>query len=259
MRSSKISIIIIAGNEQDVILDCLKSAQFASEVVLVAANSTDNTVSLVKSNYPNTRIFFTNDGYNKNFSKWRNIGFAKSKFDWIFYLDSDERINQKLQSEILSQISKPQVNTHFAVSRANYYLGSRVKHGGSYPDFVIRLYHRQYFQGYEGDLHEQPIVSGNLGYLKNDLTHFTHRQLGPMLSKSIVWSDTEAQLLLHSEHPTVVWWRFPRMMLTKFWQRYIKQAFWLDGNIGLISTIFEMYNTYMIYARLYELQQSKKT
>jgi len=254
----KLSIIILAGNEQEVILDCLKCAQFADEVIMVAANSTDNTIALTKEFYPKTKIIITNDQYNKNFSKWRNLGFEKSKFDWVFYLDSDERITAKLQSEILQIISKPQIYTHFAIPRANHYLGKRVRHGGSYPDFVIRLYHRPYFKGYLGDLHEQPVVSGNLGYLKNDLLHFTHRQLTAMLCKSIAWSDTEAQLLFAFNHPPVVWWRFPRMMCTKFWERYLKQSFWLDGKIGIISTIFEMFNTYMIYARLYELQQSKK-
>lgn len=259
MKSNKLSIIILAGNEASVILDALKSAQFADEVVLVAANSTDSTVPLVTKNYPGTIIVKTTDEYNKNFSKWRNLGFQKSVGDWIFYLDADEKITSKLSTELKTVISKPSIYTHYVVPRANHYLGVRVRHGGSYPDYVKRLYHRPYFEGYTGDLHEEPVVSGNLGYLKNDLLHFTHRDFSSMLAKSIVWSDTEAKLLFASNHPPVVWWRFPRMMMTKFLHRYIIQSFWRDGTIGLISTIFEMFNTFMIYARLYELQHTKKT
>lgn len=258
MKQNKLTVIIIAGNEEKMILDCLKSVQFADKIVLVAANSTDNTVTLAKEFFPDIKVVTTTDEYNKNFSKWRNLGLKNSNTDWVFYVDCDERVTVKLGNEIKSTISKPSIYTHYVVPRANYYLGYRVKHGGSYPDYVKRLFNCQYFKGFTGKLHEEPEVSGNLGYLKNDLLHFTHRDLTSMLSKSIVWTDTEAQLLQSVNHPLVVWWRFPRMMITKFFERYIKQSFWLDGNVGLVSTIFEMFNTYMIYARLYELQQNKK-
>jgi hypothetical protein len=78
-----------------------------------------------------------------------------------------------------------------------------------------------------------------------------------MINKTIVWSDTEAQALFKSDHPPVVWWRFIRMMLTKLFERLIKQNMWKDGQVGWISAIFESYNTFLIYVRLWELQQKQ--
>lgn len=251
-----LSIIIISGNAEKQILDCLKSCKFAKEIILVAANSTDNTKKLAKTYIPNITIVETSDEYNKNFTKWRNLGYQQATLPWILYVDTDEIITQQLQTEIkeivLNNISK---YSYYVIPRENYYLNHRVKYGGTYPDYVKRLYNKEFFYGYQGILHEEPIVDGTMGYLNHPLIHHTHTDFKTMLQKSIAWTDMEAQALYQNNHPPVVWWRFLRMMFTKFWQRLIGQQMWRDGTVGWISVIFEMFDTYMIYARLWELQQ----
>jgi (heptosyl)LPS beta-1,4-glucosyltransferase len=253
-----LSIIILAGNEEKMIIDCLKTCSWAKEIILVAANSTDNTVNLAKKTISDIKIIKTFDEYNKNFSKWRNLGFNSSTQKWILYIDADERISPKLKQKIIKIINSdsPQY-THYAISRANHFLGQRVRYGGTYPDYVKRLYNRDFFQGYKGVLHEQPVIIGEIGYINVDLLHYTHRDLTSMVNKTLVWTDTEAQALFKSGHPPVVWWRFIRMMLTKAWERLIKQQMWRDKEVGWISVIFEVFNTFLIYARLWELQQKQ--
>ena len=252
-----ISIIILAGNEAEMIVDCLKTCNWVEEIILVAANSSDQTVTLAKKTIPNIKIVKTIDEYNKNFSKWRNLGFKTATKPWLLYIDADERIPSQLKSKIIKAIESKSNYTHYAIPRANYFLGKRVRHGGTYPDYVKRLYKKENFQGYKGILHEEPVVSGELGYLTSDLLHYTHRDLSSMVKKTLVWSDTEAQALFKSGHPPVVWWRFIRMILTKLYERLIKQQMWRDGQVGWISAIFESYNTFLIYARLWELQQKQ--
>jgi glycosyltransferase involved in cell wall biosynthesis len=259
IKKLPISIIILAGNEEKMIVSCLKTCLWAKEIILVAANSSDNTIILAQKTISGIKIVKTIDEYNKNFSKWRNLGFKNSSQKWILFIDADERIPTSLRKKIAHIVSKnPPKFTHYAISRANHFLGQRVYYGGTYPDYVKRLYNREFFQGYTGVLHEQPIVSGTLGYIKSDLLHYTHRDLTSMLTKSIVWTDTEAHALFKSNHPPVVWWRFIRMILTKLWERLVKQQMWRDGQVGWVSAIFESYNTFLIYARLWELQQKQK-
>lgn len=258
IKKIPLSIIILAGNEEKMIINCLKTCSWAKEIILVAANSTDNTVKLAQKTIPDIKIVKTFDEYNKNFSKWRNLGFKSSTQKWILYIDADERIPLKLKLKIIKIISNSDNSyTHYAIPRANHFLGQRVHFGGSYPDYVKRLFDRDFFQGYKGVLHEEPIITGNIGYIESDLLHFTHRDLTSMVNKTLVWTDTEAQALFKSGHPPVVWWRFIRMMLTKAWERLIKQSMWRDGEVGWISVIFEVFNTFLIYARLWELQQKQ--
>ncbi|MEI8067708.1 MAG: glycosyltransferase family 2 protein [Candidatus Shapirobacteria bacterium] len=258
MKQNNLSIIIIAGNEQEMIVDCLNSCSWADEIVLVAANSSDKTIELAKKTIPNIQIIKTNDEYNKNFSKWRNLGYQNATKNWLLYIDADERITSELKKEILSKIKiKNNPISHYAIPRANHYLGKRVRYGGSYPDYVKRLYHKKYFKGYEGILHEEPLITGPLEHLKSDLLHYTHRDLTSMINKTLVWTEMEAQALFKDNHPPVVWWRFIRMMLTKIWERLIVQKMWRDGTVGWISVLFETFDTFIIYARLWEIQQKQ--
>lgn len=259
MKTSTISIVVLAGNEENMIEDCLKSCSWANELILVAANSNDNTVSLAKKIIPNIKVVKTFDEYNKNFSKWRNLGFKEVTSDWIFYVDADERVTEKLRTEILKNINLNNSHiTHYAIPRANYFLGKRVKHGGTYPDYVKRIYLKNKFEGYQGYLHEEPIIEGDLVHLKSDLLHYTHRNLKSMIEKTLAWTEMESEALYKSNHPPVVWWRILRMMLTKIWERLIKQQMWKDGTVGFISVIFESFDTFIIYSKLWELQQSNK-
>lgn len=258
MKIKNLSIIILAGNEEQMIADCLKSCNWVDEIILVAANSTDNTTIISKKIFPSIKIVKTTDEYNRNFSKWRNLGFKNATKDWVLYIDADERITPKLKEEIVKKINvKNNSVSHYAIPRANYYLGHRVKYGGSYPDYVKRLFRKDYFKGYKGILHEEPIIEGQLEHLKNDLLHYTHRDLSSMVNKTLVWTDMEAQALFQNNHPPVVWWRFIRMMITKTWERLILQKMWKDGTVGWISVLFETFDTFIIYARLWEIQQKQ--
>ncbi|MDD4026871.1 MAG: glycosyltransferase family 2 protein [Candidatus Shapirobacteria bacterium] len=258
MIQKNLSIIVLAGNEEQMIVDCLKSCNWTNEIILVAANSTDNTVNLAKKTIPSIKIIKTKDEYNKNFSKWRNLGYQAATKDWILYIDADERIPLKLKKEIISNINKKNNKiSHYDIPRANHYLGKRVHFGGSYPDYVKRLYCKKYFKGYKGILHEEPLIVGFLEHLKSDLLHYTHRDLNSMVNKTLAWTDMEAKALFQNNHPPVVWWRFIRMMLTKIWQRLIIQKMWCDGTVGWISVLFETFDTFLIYARLWEIQQKQ--
>jgi glycosyltransferase involved in cell wall biosynthesis len=258
VKNKKLSIVVLAGNEEKMIVDCLKSCEWAEELILVAANSHDSTTDLALKTIPSIKIIKTNDEYNKNFAKWRNLGYKNATKDWVLYIDADERITDELRKEIETKIAiKDNSVSYYAIPRANFFLGKRVKHGGTYPDYVKRLYQKKYFKGYQGILHEEPIITGPIEHLKSDLVHYTHRDLASMLNKSLVWTDMEAQALFKDDHPPIVAWRIIRMMLTKVWERLIKQQMWKDGTVGWISVIFETFDTFLIYARLWEIQQKQ--
>lgn len=255
LKENTLAIIINAGNEEEMIADCLRSVAFADELVFVAANSTDNTLNIAKNLCPQAKFIRVSDSYGQNFAKWHNIGLQNAASDWVLHLDADERITPKLRREIKNTISHPK-HHYYAIPRTNHFLGQRVKYGGTYPDYVKRLFERSRVKGWVGQIHEQPLIEGAIGYLKNDLLHFTHRNLTSMLQKSILWTDVEARALVEANHPPIVWWRIIRMMLTKLWQRLIRQQMWRDGTVGWISVIFEVFDTFLIYARTWELQKN---
>ena len=250
-----LSIIIIAGDEAAQIKDCLLSANFAPEIILVAANSHDRTKAISQKLIPRIKIITANDSPHRYFSKWRNLGRQSATSQWLFYLDADERISRSLRREILSVIARSSFS-YYAVPRRNSFLGVHVRYGQSTKDYVKRLYFRRNFKGYRGILHEEPIVTGKLGLLSSPLIHLTHRDLSSMLSKTLIWTDMESDALLSANHPPIVSWRIMMMFLSKLYQRLIYQHGWRDGLVCWISAIFESFDTYIIYANLLEKQQS---
>ncbi|MBU2592833.1 MAG: glycosyltransferase family 2 protein [Patescibacteria group bacterium] len=256
MKHTDISIIVIFGKEEDVLERALNSAIWADELILVAANSNDLSKKLAEKYSKD--MLEVKDEYGKHFARWRNLGLKKATGDWVFYLDADEVITPELKRSLLKIAAKKgpkEKYACYAVPRINHYLGQRVKYGGSYPDYVKRLFKRKRLIRWEGRLHEQPLVRGEMGKLKHHLLHYTHRDLSSMMEKTIRWTQLEAKALYESDHPPVVWWRILRMMTTKFFERVVKQQAWRDGTVGWINAIFEVFNTFIIYARLWEMQQ----
>lgn len=246
---------IITRDAENLIADAVKSAKFADSVlVLLDSRTKDKTKQVAKKH--GAEVIINQHTKNDNFANWRNQLLKKVNSKWLFYLDVDERFTPELKKEIKKIIKTEEPDfSVYAVPRANYYLGKRVKHGGAWPDYVERLFYTANLEKWEGKLHERPIYQGELGYLDNPIKHYTHRDLSSMMEKTIKWTKTEAQLIYNSGHPPIVWWRIIRMMMTKFWQRIIIQGAWKDGTVGWINAIFEVFNTFIIYARVWEMQQ----
>lgn len=257
---TKLSVVIIAKNEEGMIGEAIKSALWADEVLVIDDNSVDKTVNIAKK--MGARIVCSSRQAPFQYAKLRNDSINLAKKDWIFYLDCDERITPALTEEIKNFLRNVSIDvrcldgqiTAYAVSRHNFYLGKRVKYGGSYPDYVKRFFYRPALEKWIGKLHEEPIFRGKLGYLKNSLRHYTHRDLTSMMKKTIEWSKLEAEELYKANHPPATWWRMTRMMLTELWNRGIKLQGFRDGTVGVIEVIFQMYSRFITYARLWELQ-----
>ena len=99
----KISVAIIAKNEEKDIRDCIMSfIDEVDEVVVIDNGSVDKTVSIAKETskkvwvYPYETESFT-------FSALRNYSIMKCKGDWILYIDCDERMMTKNIREILEK------------------------------------------------------------------------------------------------------------------------------------------------------------
>ncbi|KKQ25761.1 MAG: Glycosyl transferase family 2 [Candidatus Woesebacteria bacterium GW2011_GWA1_37_8] len=252
MNKKTISAVIIAKNEEKNIDDCLKSVTWCDEIVVVDTDSTDKTVKIAEK-FTNT-IYKTKGG---NYSDWRNLGLEKAKTDWIIYIDCDERCSDKLKNEILEVINSETKYSLFVIPRQNIILGRLMKHGGWWPDYVKRLYKKNHLKKWTGDLHEEPIYLGKLGYLENPLIHLKHNNLTDMLEKTNTWSAVEAQLMFKANHPKMNTVRFITAMSRELWKRLFVEKGYLDGQEGIIYSIYQMYSKSISYAKLWEMQENK--
>lgn len=247
----KISAIIIAKNAEELILDCLKSVSFCDEIIIVDGGSTDKTNDIAKKLHAKVIV-----GDNNNFAEQRNIGLQHASGEWIFYIDTDERISPELREEILRTVSNANNQYQaYKIKRKNFYFGN---HQWPQIETLERLFKRENLKKWEGRLHESPIIVGEIGELTGFLLHYTHRDVTSMLQKTIIWSQIEADLRFKNNHPQMTWWRFPRVMLTAFWDSYIKQQGYKAGTAGMVESIYQAFSMFITYARLWEMQQMNK-
>lgn len=248
----KISGIVLVKNEEGLINDCLESLSWVDEIIVIDNGGTDKTVEIAKSK--GAKIFKSLKG---SFSDRRNLGAKKASGEWLLYVDVDERITPLLKKEI-EETTKSGTFPAYAISRRNILLGHEMRWGGWWPDYVLRLIRKDALVAWEGSLHEQPKIKGEVGKLKNPLTHFSHRSLAEMVEKTNEWSVIEARLLFESHHPKMVWWRFISVAAREFWYRGIVKLGFLDGVVGVIEIIYQMFSRMITYAKLWEMQNEKK-
>jgi hypothetical protein len=250
---NNISAIVITKNEEEKIGDCLESLSWADEILVIDTGSDDKTIEIA------TKKKAIVVSYSKGgFSDWRNQGAKEAKNDWLLYVDADERVTPLLRKEILRTIKNSADIALYAIPRRNIILGKEMKHGGWWPDYVKRLMRKDALDKWEGDLHENPVVKGDLGHLKNPLVHIKHAKLSEMVEKTNKWSEIEAKLLLKSGHPKMAGWRFFRIMVTELWYRLIKLKGYRDGTEGVVYAIYQMWSKFVTYGKLWEMQLEKK-
>ncbi|MCG8568058.1 MAG: glycosyltransferase family 2 protein, partial [Desulfobacterales bacterium] len=126
----KISVYIIAYNEEDKLKDALESVQWADEIVVADSFSTDNTAAVAEAHGARV-VQVPFDG----FGNLRNQAIAACSHDWIFSLDSDERCTLAAKDEIHDIINAPDSLDAYYVPRKNFFMGQWIRRSGYYPDY----------------------------------------------------------------------------------------------------------------------------
>lgn len=247
-----ISTIILTYNEEEVLEDAIKSLQgFTDEVIIIDSNSTDGTIKIAKKF--GARII---ERELENFSEQRNLGAKNARGDWIFYLDSDERLTEDFKKDALQKIKAyDPAGTigGFYIKRRTYYFGK----DWHLTDKVQRLFYKNKFNKWYGVVHETPKIEGRFETIQSPILHFTHRTLSQMLEKTNKWSEYEAELRYKAHHPKMTWWRFPRVMISEFFKSYFKNNGYRNKTTGLVESIYQSFSIFVTYAKLWELQNKK--
>ena len=124
--SANVSVLILAKNEEKNIADCIKSADFASEIIVIDDFSTDKTAEISKS-LGATVIQHALDG---NWGAQQTFAIQQASQPWIFFLDADERISKKLAAKIVELVAKDDRRYAYCNARLNYFWEQPLSHGG---------------------------------------------------------------------------------------------------------------------------------
>lgn len=230
--------------EVELLEGCLKSLAFCDEIIVIDNGAPENVVKIAKK-YTD-KIFKSADS---SFAARHNLGKEKASGDWLLFIDSDERVSNKLAQEI----SKAKEFDAYQLRRIDYRLGKNFETN----EYLTRLFKKDKLIKWTGDIHESSRVDGKIGKLSAPLYHLTHRDIFSMVEKTINFSEREAVLRQRFGHPHIVWWRLIRVLCTEFFNQIVKIQCWRRGTEGWIDGLLQTFSLFIVYARLWELQQKQ--
>jgi hypothetical protein len=249
-KSTKLSVIIITKNEAMNIRACLESVAWADEIIVVDSGSTDDTGAICKELGAQVYVHdWPGFGPQKN----RALSYATN--DWVFSIDADERVTGELRKEMIAALQAPK-QAAFRLPRLSSFCGRYMRHSGWYPDYVTRLFQRNAAKFSDSLVHEQLLVTGVTGTLKQPLLHDSFRNLEQLLAKLNQYSSAGAQML-HEKGKTATLKKAVAHAVWAFFRTYVLRAGFLDGREGFMVAVSTAEGTYYRYAKLMLLNKPR--
>ena len=243
-----LSALIITKNESTNIAECLDSVRWVDEIVVVDAQSTDETTEIAKK--------YTDHVFIRpwpGFGPQKNFGFDQISSNWILVLDADERVDQKLAEEIQVLLARPSAieSVAYRIPRRNFFYGKWVRWGGAYPDYQIRLFQKGKARYNDVAVHENLIVDGQIGTLATPIIHYTERQITDHFKKFNLYT-TLAAVEKGKSQKFVAWYHLIFNPFVIFFKTYFLKKGFKDGRRGVIFAVFASMYTFVKYAKLFE-------
>ncbi len=246
-RRPTLSVVIITKNEEGNIRDCLESARWADEIVVVDACSSDRTIEVAGAY--TSRVFVRPwPGYGPQ----KNFAMDQATADWVLIVDADERVSGELRDEIAAVLKEDRPTVAYRIPRRNFYYGRWIRGAGQYPDPQLRLIRRG--RGRYNDLlvHEHLEVDGPVGDLQG---HLDHHSLPTTLSHAVKierYSVLAAQERIRAGKPDAAWHHLLVNPLWTFIKVYLLRGGYRDGVPGFLVSGFSAAHVLLKYARLWE-------
>lgn len=254
MNLKQISAIIIVKNAKQTLLECLNSLKDFDEIILLNNESSDNTLNIAnefKKDFANLHIYHSAF---IGFGALKNLALSYAKNDWILSIDTDEVLENECIKELKNL--ELQEDNIIALSRKNLYKGEWIKACGWWPDYVLRIFNKNFTRFNDNLVHESLVLPSNVKkiHLKNGLRHYAFRDISHLIDKMQYYSSLWAKQNIHKKSGVL------KANLRAFWtffRNYFLKNGFLYGYKGFIISVCNALGTFFKYMKLYELQKQK--
>ena len=250
----RITVTVIARDEEDRLPGALASAAFADEIIVVVdAASTDRTEEIARAS--GSRVLVrTFDG----FGRQKNAACALASHAWILSLDADEIVSPALALEIRARLAERAALRRYADAPVAYripirleFLGRPLRFGRDTVVRPVRLYHRDHARFGDEPVHEKVRADGIVDALDETIFHRSYRDLAHYLAKLDRYTTlaAEAKWAQGRDMPRFL----PLRVAWDFLDRAFLRLGFLDGTAGLTFAALSAGNTLLKYLKLREL------
>jgi glycosyltransferase involved in cell wall biosynthesis len=222
------TVEILTFNSAATVRAALESVKDFDDIIVIDGGSTDKTLDIAREYgariIKQDSTFLKPDGSINDFSGIRNQGLSTAKYDWFFFLDSDEEASPQLL-ERLRSLAASSTPAAYWVARRYTFKGTVIKCSASYPNQQMRFFHRAGVQGFRKKIHERVVPSQ-----ETSIEHIAEPILVPSESAGTLKRKMRYYLAIEVERLTVA----GRGSL-------LRAA--LGGGKGTLSFIFRLFRT----------------
>lgn len=247
---SGICVVVITLNEEKNIADCLDAVRWADEVVVVDSFSADATVSIARAR-----------GARLIQARWpgmvgtqRNVGLDAVSGEWVLFLDADERVTPALRDELQRMAASGGSFIGGRIPRRNFFFGRWLR--CTWPDLTSRFVkrgHGRYNEVAGKGFDAMVFGAGAVRDLLHPLDHLTGETLTQRMRKLDFDSSLQAGEKFRAGQSA----NFANLVISApvaFVRTYFLKRGFLDGYAGFIFSCLAAFNTFMKYAKLWELR-----
>ena len=246
-----LSVVIIAKNAAAQIAACLESVAFAEEVLVVDSGSEDETRAI--ADVMGCRVI---EKEWLGFGQQKQFAVTQAKHDWVLCLDIDERVSPALEASIRLTLASPG-NKAYRMPRRNRFLGKWLRHGEGYPDWSLRMFHRQHASWSNDPVHEAVITTVDVGVLEGELLHDSAEDVTTYLQKQNRYSSLHAEALFQ-QGVRAGYLKLFLSPLARFIKFYFLRLGFLDGGPGFAHVAVGCFAAFAKYAKLIELENKTR-
>ena len=245
----RLSLIVIARNEEALIGRCLSSAAWVDEIVVVDNGSTDKTVEIARAH--GAKVIEAPDwpGYGPQ----KNRALDAATGEWVLSLDADEWIELPLAAAIRAAIADPAAADGYEMPRRSRFCGRVVRHCGWWPDHVLRLFRRDRGRFSDNKVHERVVVAGRVARLDQPIEHDAIADLADARDKASRYAAAAAAELAEQGQRSSTAKALLRAGAA-FLRTYVLRAGFLDGKTGMRVALYNTDYTYQKYICLAKIK-----
>lgn len=256
--SQPVSAAVITYNAASYIARCLQSLTWVDEIVVVDAESEDETSKICQdptAPWANKLSFHTRAW--TGFKDQRNFSLQKAKNNWILVVDADEECSPELAKKIQELLSEPNGPKHraYKVRRIEYFLGKPISYGIWNPSYQDRFFHREGVE-YTNDVHEYPLFPSLPQKIHEPLHHWPSFTPEKFLSKMNHYTSIEAKDRFDRGQRTNafrLFFAFPAMFLKNFFY----YGAYKDGVHGFVISLLEGVSRVVRHIKIWQLSQKR--
>ena len=192
-----VTVVIPVKNEEVNLPACLAALRRFHDVLVVDSGSTDRTKEIANS-WGAKIVDFVWDG---QFPKKRNWMLRSHQFDtnWVLFLDADEVVDDAFCRELAQKVSNTS-GVGFWLNYTNYFMGNKLRFGVPQRKLACFKVDAGEYERIDEDgwstldmeVHEHPILSGDVGEISAPVDHRDFRGLARFLQRHIDYAKWEA-------------------------------------------------------------------